>query len=182
MTDSKAERQTPEMEVEARFCAAVQRLREWKGWSQGEVARRMNALGWDGFHQTTISRIEKGSRPVRLGEAEALAAVFDSTVSAMAAPEDTEVLMRELQAGLDLLADAERQIRSGAFQYHVTRSMLFETISGASQVSPEAWVDPDMRNQFQKLVDMVKGRTENDISGLLREVADTTEKKGKRQS
>lgn len=63
--------------------AAMKRLREESEWSQGEMARRMTELGWKGFHQTTISRIEKGERPVRLGEAQGIAAALNVTVDQM---------------------------------------------------------------------------------------------------
>ncbi|TFE78222.1 XRE family transcriptional regulator [Micrococcus aloeverae] len=73
----------PGAETEARFVAAMKRLREESEWSQGEMARRMTELGWKGFHQTTISRIEKGERPVRLGEAQGIAAALNVTVDQM---------------------------------------------------------------------------------------------------
>lgn len=61
---------------ERRFGAAVRRFREEAGWSQGELARRLNELGWTAFHQTTVSRIEKGERPIRLSESKGLQKVF----------------------------------------------------------------------------------------------------------
>lgn len=73
----------PGAETEARFVAAMKRLREASQWSQGQMARRMTELGWKGFHQTTISRIEKGERPVRLGEAQGIAVALNVTVDQM---------------------------------------------------------------------------------------------------
>jgi transcriptional regulator with XRE-family HTH domain len=58
---------------EARFAANIRARRESVGWSQGELARRLRENGWENFHQTTVSRIEKGDRPIRLGEAVAVA-------------------------------------------------------------------------------------------------------------
>jgi transcriptional regulator with XRE-family HTH domain len=50
-------------------------LREERGWSQSEVARRMEASGYN-WHQTTVGRIESGKRPLRLNELVHLAAMF----------------------------------------------------------------------------------------------------------
>ena len=42
-------------------------LREERGWSQSEVARRMKVYGYN-WHQTTVGRVENGKRPLRLNE------------------------------------------------------------------------------------------------------------------
>jgi transcriptional regulator with XRE-family HTH domain len=50
-------------------------LREERGWSQSEVARRMKVYGYN-WHQTTVGRVENGKRPLRLNELMHLAAMF----------------------------------------------------------------------------------------------------------
>jgi transcriptional regulator with XRE-family HTH domain len=50
-------------------------LRTEHGWSQAEVARRMDAYGYS-WHQTTVGRIEGGQRPLRLNEVVHVAAMF----------------------------------------------------------------------------------------------------------
>jgi transcriptional regulator with XRE-family HTH domain len=45
----------------------LRRLRLAQGWSQEEVARRMQAYGYD-FHQTMIAKIEAAQRPLRVRE------------------------------------------------------------------------------------------------------------------
>lgn len=87
----------PEVLEEARFAASVQRLREQAGISQTALARQMSEAGWSGFHQTTISRIEKGVRPVRLGEARALARLLGSSVPTMYSPVGLEQITGELR-------------------------------------------------------------------------------------
>lgn len=77
------EQPTPEEIEETQFRVSVKDLREQRKWSQGELARRMAAEGWTDFHQTTISRIEKGARPVRLGEARTLARLLGADVGLM---------------------------------------------------------------------------------------------------
>lgn len=73
------------------FGRRVERLRERNGWSQTELARKMKERGFDAFHQTTISRVEKGERPVRLGEAVAFADIFGRPLESMLAAPSAEV-------------------------------------------------------------------------------------------
>ncbi len=82
---------------EARFVDNVRRRREARGWSQGDLARRMQEAGWRNFHQTTVSRIEKGERPIRLGEAKALAEVLDVTLEVLLRPSREAVLAEQLR-------------------------------------------------------------------------------------
>ena len=57
-------------------------LREERGWSQLEVAKRMTDRGF-AMHQTTVAKLETGSRPLRLAEMAALAGVFGLPVEAV---------------------------------------------------------------------------------------------------
>ncbi|BDI23548.1 hypothetical protein L3i23_23240 [Herbiconiux sp. L3-i23] len=50
------------------------------GMSQRLLATRMRDLGWP-WSQATVSSVEKGERPLRLAEAEALAGLFDVPVA-----------------------------------------------------------------------------------------------------
>lgn len=58
------------------FGSNVRRLREFKEWSQSELARRMVEAGWPNYRQMTVSRTEDGTRTVRLDEALAYAELF----------------------------------------------------------------------------------------------------------
>lgn len=81
---------------EARFAENMRRRREVNGWSQGELARRMREAGWDAFHQTTISRVENGERPVRLGEARAIAQVLGTGLTMLLQPVEEARLIEDL--------------------------------------------------------------------------------------
>ncbi len=85
------------MDDEARFADNLRRQREARGWSQGDLARRMQEAGWGNFHQTTVSRIEKGERPIRLGEAKALAEVFRLSLEVLLRPSREAVLVEQLR-------------------------------------------------------------------------------------
>lgn len=90
---------------EANFVANMKRLRADRGWSQGELAKRMKVAGWDKFHQTTISRIEQGVQPVRLGEARGIADALGTTVDQMVLG--------------DIVAERWRQLRALAVDLHL---------------------------------------------------------------
>src|SRR5699024_12296747 len=62
---------------------------EERGWTQAELAKRMTDSGWSGMYQMTIGRMEKGVRPIRIGEARGLAKVFGVTVGMMIAPPES---------------------------------------------------------------------------------------------
>ncbi|MEX5259576.1 helix-turn-helix transcriptional regulator [Kocuria sp. CPCC 205263] len=66
-----------------RFRENMRRIREEKGWSQGELSRRLVDSGLSVFHQTTITRIENGSRPVKLDEAGVIAEALGVTLEVM---------------------------------------------------------------------------------------------------
>jgi transcriptional regulator with XRE-family HTH domain len=64
------------------LCQKVAQLREERGWSQAELARRLSAIGFE-MHQTTVAKLEAGKRPLRVAEAIALAQVFGLPLIAM---------------------------------------------------------------------------------------------------
>lgn len=71
---------------ERNFADRVKVFREEKGWSQDALARKCVDLGLEYMNQSTISRIEKGTRAVRLDEGQVLASVFDMTIGVMLEP------------------------------------------------------------------------------------------------
>ncbi|MCV7060278.1 helix-turn-helix domain-containing protein [Mycolicibacterium vaccae] len=61
---------------ERRFGELVRGWRQDRGWSQEDVAERLRRQGFE-MHQTTVAKIERGARPLRVAEATALAEVFE---------------------------------------------------------------------------------------------------------
>lgn len=55
--------------------ARVRELRQARGWTQSDLAQRLTAVG-EGMHQTTIAKLEGGSRPTTVSELASLASVF----------------------------------------------------------------------------------------------------------
>jgi transcriptional regulator with XRE-family HTH domain len=60
---------------EKSFGEKVRQWRRERNWSQEEVADKLRAEGFD-MHQTTVAKIERGTRPLRVAEAAAIATLF----------------------------------------------------------------------------------------------------------
>jgi transcriptional regulator with XRE-family HTH domain len=60
----------------------VRQLRTERGWSQDDLARRMDELGWP-MHQTTVAKLEAAKRPIRAAEVYALAMAFGLPMQAL---------------------------------------------------------------------------------------------------
>lgn len=119
---------------ESWFIENMKTLRERKGWSQGELARNVAALGWDSFHQTTISRIEKGERPVRLAEARGIAAALEASVAQMTSPPSGQVAhLYELQRQSAEVARAAADLHKAAKAYERARSESFVVLRYARE-------------------------------------------------
>jgi len=82
---------------DAWLAANVRDARNRVGMSQGELGRRMKALGWP-WSQQTVARTEDGARKVSAGEAAAVAGIFSTSVD--------RLLMPGRQASLLALLDA----------------------------------------------------------------------------
>jgi len=96
---------------ERRFAENMRRYREAKGWSQGELARRVREAGLENFHQTTISRIEKGERPIRLGEARVIAQVLKKSLTRLLLKGEEALLADDLVSAHKAVAGAWFEIQ-----------------------------------------------------------------------
>lgn len=95
---------------ERRFGEALRSWRQERGWSQEDVAERLRRQGFE-MHQTTVAKIERGARPLRIAEAAALVEVFElpiiavlgleATVDNTSAPDDRRRELEEARRRLD---------------------------------------------------------------------------------
>jgi transcriptional regulator with XRE-family HTH domain len=108
-------------DADARMGANVRSLREGKGISQAELARRMSEAGYP-WHQSTVGRAEAGRQSVRASEAEALARIFGVTVDRLlwAGPEAAEAAMAS--AAVTRLRTEWRALSLAAARLHDARS------------------------------------------------------------
>ncbi|MFH6687306.1 helix-turn-helix transcriptional regulator [Cellulosimicrobium funkei] len=77
------ERRKPWAPWEENFRSEMRRLREKRGVTQTEMARRLKDRGLS-FHQQTVQRVESGERPIRLDEAYLIAEELGVDLMAMA--------------------------------------------------------------------------------------------------
>lgn len=75
----------------------LRRLRIAAGWSQGEVARLMDAYGYH-WHQTIVAKVESAGRPLRLSELADLCDLFGVSLPELLTlvPEATDGNLRAL--------------------------------------------------------------------------------------
>lgn len=88
---------------EQQFARNLAQRRDELGMSQSELARRMVEAGWESYSQMTVSRTEKGERPIRLGEARALARVLRSNLNDMISETPGEATVRQAEEVADAL-------------------------------------------------------------------------------
>jgi transcriptional regulator with XRE-family HTH domain len=123
----------------------LRRLRQVRGWSQEEVARRMAEYGYD-WHQTTVGRTETATRPLRLNEAVALAGLFEIPVTRLIAPPnvvDADKLTAQMHATEVRLLEA----KAACADARNRAAMAAEAAKAASYAAAEADADVDRRTQ-----------------------------------
>ena len=155
---------------EERFVASMKRLREENGWSQGEMARRMTDAGWPGFHQTTISRLEKGERPVRLGEARGIAQVLGTLVGQMILPTEESESLRNLELEWQRLKNARSSLREAIHDFEAARQVLrFELGQWDEHMLADQNMDEGIRLRAQRFVEMSKRDVDEQVTDVLAE-------------
>lgn len=89
-----------------RFRENMRREREARGWSQGELAKQLTQAGWAALgHQTTIGRIENGTRPVKLDESVAIAETFGVDLMTMTFEMDAYLFRMTEQTTMKMRGD-----------------------------------------------------------------------------
>ena len=71
--------------ADEQFAVNIRETRERKGMSQSALADEMRERGWS-WHPQTVQKVEGGQRHVRVGEAEALARIFGTTMERLTWP------------------------------------------------------------------------------------------------
>jgi transcriptional regulator with XRE-family HTH domain len=86
--------------AEAILGAHVRHLRQSHGWTQQDLARKLESVGFS-LHQSAIARIEAGTRPVRLNEAVALTTVLSVDLSKLLRSPLTQEMISDLERDLN---------------------------------------------------------------------------------
>lgn len=99
---------------ERAFGEKVRQWRQARNWSQEDLAEELRLIGFE-MHQTTVAKLEKGLRPLRVAEAAAIAAVFGLPPLAVflaPPPEGTPLPLERMQESLRLaqeMLDVQKQ-------------------------------------------------------------------------
>ena len=97
--------------IENHFSEALKEQRKRRDWSQSQLEKMLAEKGVH-LHWTTIAKIEKGERSVRIDEAAAIADLFDMSVDALLGrqrPDDTTLTFAMITL-LGYVGDAEKQM------------------------------------------------------------------------
>lgn len=117
--------------AERNFATNMRLRREELGWSQGELSRRMREAGWSNFHQTTVSRIEKHERPIRLSEAGAIARVLEIPLALLELPEGVAQGITRVRTALADTEASGRRLQRAVDDYEAERVALLYEIEHA---------------------------------------------------
>ena len=139
--------------AERNFATNMRLRREELGWSQGELARQMQGAGWANFHQTTISRIEKHERPIRLSEAGAIAKVLQTPLPLLELPEGVAQGVSRVRAALGDTEAAGRRLSVAVTDYEAERTALqYEILHATSLLESPAPEDAASRDELSTLL------------------------------
>lgn len=135
---------------ERRFGEVVRGWRQDRNWSQEDVAERLRHQGFE-MHQTTVAKIERGARPLRVAEATALAEVFEMPVMAvfeLSLPEDQagdlDTRRRELELARKRVDDSRDNLYSVAQRHAYLLAEVEKLILAMNQdVASEVADDPE---------------------------------------
>jgi transcriptional regulator with XRE-family HTH domain len=127
-----AERRRPHEHWETSFGRRVRQWRQARNWSQEDLANRLRRQGFD-MHQTTVAKIERGTRPLRVAEAAAIADIFRVPPLAVfmgPPPEKLPWSMQELHETIEIaernLAEMKKDMESSAKRYVEQQATVFE--------------------------------------------------------
>lgn len=104
---------------EENFARRMAELRTMLNLSQSELARKMVENGFDTYSQMTVSRTEKGERPVRLNEARTLAEILGSSVDSMTRGTQLEEFLESAERVTQRLIAAIMSVPLALFDYFV---------------------------------------------------------------
>ncbi len=137
------ERPDPEVQAGRALC----RLRLSKGWSQEEVARRMQGYG-DHFHQTMIAKIEAAQRPLRVRELADFAALYGAEVQQLIYPPSSS------------LREVTQELREAEVRRNLYRQQAMAATARASELRAELIAAEGELESVQRMLVMLDERAD----------------------
>ncbi|UXN30696.1 helix-turn-helix transcriptional regulator [Glutamicibacter sp. M10] len=144
------------------------RRRYEKGWSQSELARRMQDYGWTKYSQVAVSRTEDGERMVRLDEGLALASVLETTLDRMTVPPDSfATWIQDLKASGEKMVDAAKKLNDAARGYEDLRHAIIYNIETISLDASKQKAVKSLRESLENEIHHLRNLTSLSIYDLL---------------
>lgn len=153
------------------FGAMVREYRELRKWSMSELASKLRDAGLTNFHPTTISRMERGERAAKLGEASVIAQVFQVPLDDLVdiPMEPWEVDKSELEEyGERIETYARWSAYWGVCLDEDTEETLTMALNLEQKIANSEVPDSDIEN-CQQLIDKLRGLTEQNRTAFWRE-------------
>lgn len=150
------------------FAHAMKGLRELRGYSQNQFASALNKAGLNDFYQTTVSRIEKGDRAVRLNEALIIARVLGTSVDAMLTPDEVSKKVTDVYREL-----ASLQLYRGEFEKHIDSLEIFrlQAIMALEKINALTDIDRSTSDVDTLLESLANDNEDGNMTKLLTESA-----------
>ena len=104
------------VDFEATVAKNVRRLREGRGLSQQQLGNDLIPHGV-GMHQTTVAKLEAGSKPLRLNEVGAIAAYFKVSIESLWQESGEGISLAQFDDLLRDTADAEEALATAEAEY-----------------------------------------------------------------
>lgn len=140
----------------------LRQLREKRGLTQAELVKRMVAHGVTYMNTSTLSRIEAGTRPVRLSEANVIVSIFGVDARYMTLNDDLVAFYaQDLREMLALHA----RFTTGAIEFAQAQSALRRTRAGLLTST-----DPDTIHAVEELESDFSRWTSMDLVEQVREI------------
>lgn len=136
------------LRLEQKMCEKFQVLRKERGWSQLDVSEKLAEWGIE-MHQTTVAKMEKGKRPLRVAEMFALAHVFGMPPGAVFFMPPVD----DLDFGMDYMTDRLKNIEE---QIATVRESAVKILDGyldvyANAIAERAALIRAMRHAHESL-------------------------------
>ncbi len=106
-------------------------MRDQAGWSQGDLATRLGEKLGRKVDPTTITRLEKGTRPTPLDEAQALAQLLGSSLDEMTAEKELVAFRSRVQRLDTYLTESWSEIQKATRLYLLRQGTASKTIMQA---------------------------------------------------
>lgn len=135
----------------------IQLFRQARGWSQAELATHMSTQGHP-LQQQTVLKIEKGSRPIKIGEAAAFAALFGVSVDQLIEPDASSA---EEARALQLIRGLEQEIYLLASEVVHKEVKLGEMLNMLAKVREKAKKPGELEGiSVQQLLGAIRAKQE----------------------